>query len=276
VFSFIPQLFIILSIVGIIVIVFRRMMGLPNIFEFRGEIGGKLKEEAVWVAKQIWHFLLEVKEISKNPRFRSFPKTLSKFNFPKARLPFFGAKKPLRAELVLAEDSLLTGNFEEAEGNFINVIKHDPHNEAAYAGLGKLYLIRKKYPEATETYKFLVKHYPDNDSYYSQLGQAYYNIKKYEGAVEAYEQAIALAPHNPRRYINLGQTLEAQGHLEEAILNYRRAADLDTENAQYLMVLGEALVKKGDKEQAQTILEKILILEPTNDQARKKLMRLKF
>ena len=42
------------------------------------------------------------------------------------------------------------------------------------------------------------------------------------------------------------------------------------------MVLGEALVKKGDKEQAQTILEKILILEPTNDQARKKLMRLKF
>jgi len=276
VFSFLPQLLIILSIVGIIVIVFRRMMGLPNIFESRGKIGEKLKEEAVWAAKKIWHFLLEVKEISKNPRFRSFPKVLSEFHFPKARLPFFGAKKSLRAELVLAEDSLSTGNFEEAERNFINVIKRDSHNEAAYAGLGKLYLTQKKYQETVETYKFLIKHHPDNDSYYSHLGQAYHNIKKYEAAVAAYEQAIALAPHNPRRYINLGQTLEAQGHLEEAILNYRRAADLDTENAQYLMMLCEALINKGDKEQAKTFLEKILILEPTNSSAREKLMRLKF
>jgi len=270
VFTFIPQLLIILSIVGIIVIVFRRATGLPNIFESQEAIGAKLQAEVQWVAKQLWHFVLEVKEISKNPRFRSFPKVLSRFHFPKAgSLLFFGGRKALRGPK-LAE------NFEEAERNFINVIKRDPHNEAAYAGLAKLYLAGKKYKEAAETYKFLIKHHPDNDDYYSHLGQAYHSTKKYAPAAAAYEQAIALAPQNPGHYMNLGKALEIQGHLEEAILNYRRAADLDGENPQYLMMLSEALVKKGDHAQAQAFLEKILVLEPTNSDAREKLMQLKF
>lgn len=276
-FSFIPQLLIILSIVGIIIIVFRRMMGLPNIFESRQAIGEKFKAEAVWAVEQIWHFLLEVKEISKNPRFRSFPRALARFHFPKASsLPFFGVKKPLKVELAAAGSGLSVENFEEAEANFINVIKHDPHNEPAYAGLGELYLNQKKYKEAIETYKFLIKHYQDNDAYYSHLGSAYHNTKRYGPAVEAYERAIELAPSNPGYFMNLGQALETQGHLEEAILNYRRAADLDSENRQCLMTLSEALVKKGDKEEAQAFLEKILVLEPTNSKAREKLMELKF
>ncbi|MDZ4243783.1 MAG: tetratricopeptide repeat protein, partial [Candidatus Doudnabacteria bacterium] len=239
-FTFIPQLLIILSIVGIIVIVFGRATGLPNIFESKEAIGAKLKAEVRWVAKQLWHFVLEVKEISKNPHLRSFPKVLSRFHFPKASsLLFFGGRKALRV-------GKLEENFEEAERNFINVIKHDPHNEAAYAGLAKLYLSGRKYKEAVETYKFLIKRHPDNDGYYSHLGQAYHGTKKYVPAAEAHEQAIALAPRNPGYYLNLGQALEAQGHLEEAILNYRRAADLDGENTRYLMMLSEALVKKGE------------------------------
>lgn len=285
-FSFLPQLLIILSIVGIIVIVLRKV---PAVSDFVSKtpvtklpvsgakiLGSKLWGVTVTSGKKLWHYVLEVKEVGRTRHFPRLPTSLPKIHLPRPSLGFFKHADTPEFYLAQAEESLKRENYAEAERQFIKVIEKDPKSEAAYAGLGRMYLLQKKFEEAIETYKFLSKHYPEDDGYHSNLGQAYHGQKLYDRAIEEYERAIELAPNNPKRYVNLGLTLEAKKHPEEAILNYRKAVDMEKANTQFLMMLAEALVKKGDKEEAELFLEEILKLEPTNHLAREKLMQLKF
>lgn len=285
-FTFLPELLIVLSAVGIIVIVLRKV---PGVSEFVNKTplakipvqGSKAAAAKIWgqvkiLGQKLWHFVLEVKEISKTRALPHLPKALPKIHLPRPNLKFFRHPDLPEAYLNAGLKSLEREDFPDAERKFIKVIEKDPHNEEAFSGLGKLYLSQKKFSEAVETYKFLIKHYPGNDTYYSNLGQAYHGEKLYDQAIDAYEHAIELVPENAKRYVNLGLTLEARKHLEEAILNYRKAVDMEKTNTQFLMVLAEALAKKGDREEAEILLEQILQLEPTNHVARERLMELKF
>ncbi len=276
-YSFFPQVLIIVSIVGIIVIVLRKVPQVAG-FATREELRAlpqKLWLELKKLAKKLGQYVLEVKELSARQNFlEKFRR--ARLQIPRPSLRFFRSPDSPEFYLQQAQADLEKENYAEAERKFIKVIEKDPKNEAAFAGLGKLYLALKKFEEAAETYKFLLKYYPGNDTYYANLGQAYHGQKLYGQAIEAYEKAIELVPEVAKRYVNLGLTLEAKKHLEEAILNYRKACDLEKTNPQFLMVLAEALSKRGDKEEAEVILEQILLLEPTNHLAREKLMQLKF
>lgn len=288
-FLFFPQLLIILSVAAIIVLLLRKI---PGVREFVSQTpvrrlpayGTKILGAKIWAytlqyANKLWHFVLEVKDISRSRTFSRLPATFKNIHFPKphlGKLPFLKSADSPEFYVQRALDLTGAENFAEAERTFIKAIEKDPRSEAAYNGLGKLYLSQNKFDEAIETYKFLVKHHPENDGYYAGLGQAYHGQKLYDQAMEAYERAIELAPENARRYVNLGLTLEARKHLEEAILNYRKALDLEKTDTQIMMILADALVKKGDREEAELFLEQILQAEPTNHLAREKLMQLKF
>lgn len=268
-FSFLPQLLIIVALAGITVIVLRRTV----------PVNLKIRQAATGGARKLWHFVLEAKDFSRTSAAgRNFLQKfrLAKIAIPKPHLPFFRPSNSLESYLQRGQTLLEAEDYPGAERQFIRAIELDPKNEPAFAALGKLYLLQKKFEEAAETYNFLLKLHPENDTYWANLGQAYHNERLYEKAIAAYEKAIDLNPENPRRYINLGLTLEAKKHLEEAILNYRRAVDLEKGNTQFLLVLAEALAKKGEKNEAEIIFEQILVLEPTNHLAREKLMALKF
>src|SRR3989344_199011 len=253
-FSFFAQLLIFLSIVGIIVLVLRKVVPgavrLPDGHSWVRAILPALKIAllktrafAALASRKLWHLLLEVKGITKPASaLTRIHNPLQKLHLPRPNLQFF--KKGESADFYLKEAEEL--------------------------------LIKENYGEATETFKYLTKQFPANDAYYSSLGQAHHGNKLYDNAVEAYEKSIELAPDNARRYANLGLTLEARGHLEEAILNYRKAVELEKNNTQFLFLLADALAKKGEKEDAEIMLEHILQLEPTNHTARERLMQLKF
>lgn len=277
-FSFWPQLLILASLTGIIVVLLRKVptgettrvrVLAAAIFEFFKKTGNEL-----------WHFVLEVKGISKTSVFtrQNFAEKFkrARSHFPKTKFPLFKTKDSPGYYIAQAEADMEREDFPEAERKLIKAIEKDPKNESAFNVLGRLYLSSKRYEEAVETYKFLLKAHPENDTYWSNLGQAYHGNKLYDQAVEAYERAIELAPDNAKRYLNLGLTLEARKHIEEAILNYRRALELEKSNTHFMFVLAEALAKKGDKEEAEMLLEQVLQIEPTNHLARERLMQLKF
>lgn len=272
---FIPQLLIILSLAGIILIILRRTPELrfpvPHLMR---DIERFAQKWARIGAQKLWRLVLEAKELSRKTEPWSYlPK-----NLPKLHLPRFRAAPPGTAEFFIkrGERELARGEHEQAEQNFIKAIEKAPHNEAAFAYLGKLYLGQNKTREAVETFRFLAKHHPDKGHYHASLGQAYHNRKQYDKAALAHERAIELDPENPKYYIDLGMSLEEQAHLEEAVLNYRKAVDLDGANTAAAILLSEALVKTGGAGEAQVLLERVLMLEPTNSQARKKLMQLKY
>lgn len=277
-FSFWPQLLIIVSLAGIIVVLLRKIPTdkTTRLRLIRASVLQFLKK----AGKELWHFVLEVKGISKNPMFRG-QNLVAKFkkaniHFPRPKLPFFKSESSLDDYISQAQLDIDREDFGEAERKLIKAIEKDPKNESAYSTLGKLYLNIKRFEESIETYNFLLKHYPDNDLYWSNLGQAYHGYKLYDKAIEAYEHAIELDPKAPKRYVNLGLTLEARKHIEEAILNYRKALQLEATNLHFMLVLAEALAKKGEKEEAELLLEQILQAEPTNHLARERLMQLKF
>lgn len=277
--SFIFQVLIFVSILGIVAVLVRKIPGVAKspFPEMLDKFAALAKHGLSLAAKKTWQFVLEVKELSKKRAyFPKFPTNLPRFHFFPKHLPFFRGANTVKSYLDQAQDCLDREDYLEAERKYIKAIEKDPHSEAAFSGLGKLYLMQNKLAEAVGTYQFLVKHYPENDGYHSSLGRAFHNQKEYKQAIAAYEQAIVLAPNDAKRYINLGLTLEAQGHVEEAILNYRRATDLEKDNPQFLVVLSEALLKKGEKREAEALLEQILQLDPTNLVVREKLMHLKF
>lgn len=273
-FSFWPQVLIIISLTGVIIVLLRKI---PFAESSRAKfIFQKISEFLKRGGHELWHFVLEVKEVSKIKSLPHFPKTFPRIYFPKSRLTFFKSTDSAEYYVTEGQKSFEKEDYAEAERQLIKAVEKDSKNEAAYSSLGKLYLIQKKFGDAAETYKFLLKHYPENDTSWANLGQSYHGNKLYEQAIEAYEKAIELAPDNAKRYVNLGLTLEAKKHIEEAILNYRKALDLEKNNTQFILALAEALAKKGDKEEAQMLLEQALQLEPTNHLARERLMQLKF
>ena len=267
-FTFIPQLLIILSIVGIILILLGKVPKVYNLpfSSISKQLFFRTREVLKLAATKFWHYVLEAKELSKKgARLVHLPQSLKKLHFATPNLKFFRTAVPGRLE-----------DFGTAEQRFIKLIEKDPHGEAAYVGLGKLYMTQNKPAEAIETYQYLTKRHPENDTYFASLGQAYQKKKFHDQAITAYEKAIELKPENPKWYVNLGLSLEAKSHVEEAILNYRRAHELERDNLEVLMVLSEALAKKGEKAEALACLEKVLVLDPTNEIAREKLMHLKF
>ena len=236
-FTFVPQLLIIISIVGIIVIVLRKtpeITGLPVTVLAR-RTGRQIKKGLAIGGAKLWQFVLEVKEVSKKgavlKRFpQSFPKSFPKFNFPAFR----------RA----AKIEPFEEDYAASEARFIKIIESDSHNEQAFSGLAKLYLTQNKFSEAVETYRYLTKHHPTTAEYHEGLGLAYHAGGEFEKAVAVYEKAIELAPQTASYYMNLALSLQAEGHLEEAILNYRRASDLDHRNTQFLFLFSDSLITK--------------------------------
>lgn len=283
-FTFIPQLLIILSLAGIILIVLRRTPELK--FPIPVHLKNAENFAIKWLklgAHKLWHFILEVKELTKKSEALSYlPRHLPKLHFPsRAHLhfpSFPGLFQHGTAEFFVREGKLAieAGDQARAEQSFINAVKKDPGSESAFAMLGRLYLAQNKTKEAVETFKYLIKHHPERAQYSASLGEAYYNQHKHDKAIAAFERAVELEPANPKHFLSLGRTLEDKNHLEEAILNYRRVVELDGSDTQGILKLCEALIKKGDKTEAELMLEKLLLQEPTNHIAREKLMSLKY
>lgn len=134
------------------------------------------------------------------------------------------------AHYLLATVLLVNGDahLDEAEDALKKELAISPHDSMTYAALGKIALIRSKYPEAEEDFK----------------------------------KAISLAPQDPDSYLYLGQMYFTAGRYAEAETALRACIRLTTDvsrnryqvqKAHFL--LGRILIKKGDKGTAQTEMD---------------------
>jgi tetratricopeptide (TPR) repeat protein len=101
--------------------------------------------------------------------------------------------------------------------------------------------------------------------YLSQIDIVTGNV---EGAIRATQSIITLEPNNPVRYYQLG-VLEAAGNnnnIDNAIASFERAVQLDPNyaNAHYLLAI--AYDERGRADDARRALEKVLELNPGNQE----------
>lgn len=282
-FEFISNLILVLSVVGILVVFLRRV---PEVVEEKGQLklgsgfsgqkrsflaslAGFIKRLFVAIGKRIWRFMLEAKDFKQGQIIASkFSKIVA--TQKGKRVINIGIHSSLRR----ADRLFREGVLGESERAYLEVIKKNPHEYAAYEGLINIYVRQENYGEIQEILEYLIRHNPQNDSYLAQLGDILAKTHRYEEAAAGYEKSLEMDNLHPDRYVSLGVCYAAMGDFEKAKKSFIQALDLDPANVQYLMLLVEIMLKLGQKEEARKTLEGAIEMDSNNNAAKDKLASL--
>lgn len=284
-FNLISNFILIFTIVGILILLLRRM---PEVMEEKGQqliLGAppKLNIEksrlmrytAIDAVKtflqnilsKIWHFMLEAKDLKEGRILASnFSRIVTQSGKRVINIGAFSNLK--KAEKLIAE-----GNLDAAEMVYYDIIKKHPHEYPAYEGLVKIYFQQKKHDEVAEVLQYLIVHNPNNDSYYAQFGKLLLSQKRYADAIEAYERSFTINSLIPARFANVGLCYQALGNIPKAKENFKKALDLEPSNVQYLMMLVDVLIRLEQQNEAKKYLEQALEMDPDNALIRERLMQ---
>lgn len=126
----------------------------------------------------------------------------------------------------------------------IKMSNQDPY---AFFSLGSILMEKKDYEGAIQAYQKAIQLGPIlGDGIYYYLGQAYFANGDYSKALESYKQYLKLQPQSYLGYYSVGCLFYAQKKYEEAISWYNQALERDHENFYVIMALGQTYRTMGD------------------------------
>jgi len=251
-YHIIPNIILILAILGLIAMILRRLpeavsekeheSNLETVHDKLSKKGlpvlafSKLKTVSRFWSQKIWHFVLEAKDLKPSAAsgykirkmFAHQEKQGATDNQDKARPAGTAAALPLEQTTKSREDEILAA------------IKKEPRNHKNYDDLGKLYLEQKSFSDAKDIYLYLVNHESGHSEHHAKLAYSCYQLREYTSAIEHYKKSIALDSTHPNRYYNLALCLSVMGKHKEALENFQKAASLEPQNQKYQMALEKA------------------------------------
>ena len=139
---------------------------------------------------------------------------------------------------------------------------HNPPTEAEFADDD---------PELTELVRRTERR-PDDAELLHSLGKRFFERGRTTEAREAYERSLALDPENPWTLLLLGNWHYSQGELFEAVERFTLAAELMPGKAVAYWCLAELYEAQGRIELADANFRQGVEADPTDKQARKKLL----
>ncbi len=254
-YQFLPNIIFILAVVGIILIILRRLPAAINpepnnvsadSFDQKLADKGlptlnisKIKTSLKLWWKKFWNFVLEAKDLKPSAKAGYQIKKFFKKTHKTARQA--SAPQEIAAE---------TRTQIKDENGFLEAIKKEPKNLKLYDDLGKFYLAQKNYPEAKDIYLYLTHHEAGNSDYHAKLALCFYQTGIYDQAVKNYETSLSLDSTQPNRYYNLGLCFGALEKWDEAVLAFEKAIDLEGKNAKFYLGLSNAYAKLGQAKKA--------------------------
>lgn len=271
-YQILPNIIFFLAILGVILIILRRLPELSQNQTKTEELSIEKKLESkglpavsiskfkthvkVWT-KKIWQFMLEAKDLRHT--------TAAGYKIKK-----IFAKKS-RVKLGSAAPAAATAWEVKDEKYFLEEIKREPKNLSHYNELGKFYLERNNFSDAKDIYLYLSNHEPSNDDYHAKLAYCFYQIKNYDKAAQHYETSLTLDSNHPNRYYNLGLCLDELGKFQESIKAFEQAIALEPENSKFYLALSAGYAKLGQVKKAKDTLLKAKKIDPANEAIKQKL-----
>jgi tetratricopeptide (TPR) repeat protein len=172
------------------------------------------------------------------------------------------AATPSAAEtLTLANQYYQTGQLEQAEKLYRQVLKQQPQPEA----LHRLGIIAQRSGRSKEAVTYLRRSLavqPQDASAHNSLGIILAEQGEFADAIEHLQQAIVLNPNHFNAYSNLGNVRRLQGKLSEAQVNLETALALNANFAPAHGNLGVTLLELDDLDRAETHLRRAIALSP--------------
>lgn len=242
-YHLLPNLIFILAVLGILVIVVRR---LPEIASAKDKpqgqgqelikpasLGAKIVARIRFWLSRTWQFVLEAKGLK-----------------PTGEVGYRIRKilKPTRVKVnARSADSVVRSAFEikRDESFYLRLIKEFPKDLAHYNSLGQFYLDNKNYTDAQNVYEYLVHHDPSKSNYYAKLAFCKLQLRLYGDAIGYYEKSLALDASHPNRFYNLSLAYKSLGKKRKCREMLLRALELEPNSEKYQKSL-EDLEQKQD------------------------------
>jgi adenylate cyclase len=160
----------------------------------------------------------------------------------------------------------------QARQMFERAVALDPKFAAAYAWLGRTYVLEWMYqwsenPQTLERAFALAQQAAALDdalpSAYQTLGYVYLSQRRYEQAIVEAENAVALDPNDADACVTLAEILSCAGRAEEAAPWAEKALRLDPHYpTSYLFALGQAYHLTGRSDEAVATFKRVLTRNP--------------
>ncbi len=173
-FSFIPQVIIILALVGIIVIVARKF---PQLSAMKVQTKQRQKEQSIFSRsfKRITSFSVTIIRaiFARVVKIRDFKKDKQDKQIKEQEVGELISGRPIARPTVMTENNAFAkpvkNKFKQDEQNYLNLIQKNPKNTKAYIGLGKLYLAQKNFSDARASFEQVLKLNPNDFSAQAEL-----------------------------------------------------------------------------------------------------------
>lgn len=156
---------------------------------------------------------------------------------------------------------LQNGSLKGAEEMFQAVLRMDPGEAWAYAGLSNALTSQGRFQEGYETARRGV-HIREDGFTRAALGFNALMQGNYAPAIEHYEKAVSLFPKFVLAWYNLGFLYASIGELNKAEQSYARALEANPQFALAHNSLGSILWQRGEAAAAEEEFRKALSIEP--------------
>ncbi len=155
-----------------------------------------------------------------------------------------------------------TGNYEEAEKLYRQILTLDDQNSTAYHHLGIMALQGKQYELAEKLLKAASDFEPQNVRYLIDLGSVYFCLKKFSRAISIYKKALEISPDNFEILFNLGSILMEVQRFEEAEKYLDKAVVLCYWDPRPFVKLSYCLTQLNRYDEAEEIAKAAFVLRP--------------
>ncbi|MEO6588406.1 MAG: tetratricopeptide repeat protein, partial [Pyrinomonadaceae bacterium] len=122
--------------------------------------------------------------------------------------------------------------YQDAEREFLEILKRHPAEPRASFNLGDIYLTNGDGAKAIPFLEVSAKAFPDEFDTRFALGRAYISTKNYQSAIENLEIAVKLRPTIAESFYQLAVALQKSGRRAEARTAFNKARDLQNAKRQ--------------------------------------------
>ena len=157
------------------------------------------------------------------------------------------AQQPAIPELFASgEAALRSGNLNEAEASFKQVLVQDPNSAGAYANLGVIAMRRQNWSQALDLLRKSEKLAPSVAGIRLNIGLVYYRQNDFHAAIAPFESVVRDQPTSVQARYLLGLCYFFTDRYADAVRILQDLWPQESEDLNYLYVLGNAADKAGN------------------------------
>jgi len=192
-------------------------------------------------------------------------------NLSQAKPDGGGNLEAVEQRLAQAQEALLAvleaqRNEQRQSGNERRLHQAEENNDR-----GVMLYYRRELSGAEAQFKKAIDIRPDFYEAYNNLGLAVSDQGRREEAVAAFKKAVELSPEAPEAYNNLGCLYKGKKDYQQAVEYFNQAIAKQSDYSLAYLNLGTAYEEMEKFDLAIKSWEKVLAVQPTNDEARRKI-----